>query len=95
LRARKYEEKIKSANTGNLVRECWEEKQSYCMIGTIDMVRRERIIIIGTRIELREIMGHRNESFEKDLINRERDLQRQWEKQRIDRDQGIIKDTKR
>jgi len=24
-------------------------------------------------------------SFEKDLINRERDLQRQWERERIDR----------
>ena len=30
-------------------------------------------------------MGHGNESFEKYLINWERDLQRQWEKERIDR----------
>jgi len=30
-------------------------------------------------------MGHGNKSFEKDLINRERDLQRQQEKERIDR----------
>ena len=26
LKARKYEEKIKSGNTDNVVRECWEEK---------------------------------------------------------------------
>ncbi|KYM85516.1 hypothetical protein ALC53_04760 [Atta colombica] len=36
-------------------------------------------------IESREVIGYENESFEKDLINRERDLQRQWEKERIDR----------
>ena len=29
LRTRKYKEKIKFGNTGNLVRKCWEEKQSY------------------------------------------------------------------
>jgi len=29
LRVKKYEEKIKSGNTGNLIRECWEKKQSY------------------------------------------------------------------
>ena len=36
-------------------------------------------------IESRKVIGYENESFEKDLINRERDLQRQWEKERIDR----------
>ena len=30
-------------------------------------------------------MRHGNESFKKDLISRERDLQRQWERERIDR----------
>jgi len=36
----------------------------------------------GWRIESREVMGHRNESFEKDLINKERDLQRQGKENR-------------
>jgi len=49
LRARKYEEKIKSGNTGNLVRECWEEKQSYD--GTIDMIWKERVIIYYNRLK--------------------------------------------
>jgi len=49
LRARKYEEKIKSGNTGNLVRECWEEKQSYH--GMIDMIWKERVIIYYNRLK--------------------------------------------
>jgi len=39
----------------------------------------------GWGIESRKVMGHGNESFEKKLINKERDLQRQWEKERIDK----------
>ncbi len=36
-------------------------------------------------IESREVIGQGNESFEKDLINRENDLQKQLERERIDR----------
>ena len=36
-------------------------------------------------IESREVIDHGQEKFKKDLINRERDLQRQWERERIDR----------
>ena len=61
------------------------------MIGTIDIEREGYYNRNGWGIESREV-GYGNESFEKGLINRERDLQRQWEKERID--QGIIKDTK-
>ena len=41
-------------------------------------------VIIMDR-ELNLVIGHGNESFEKNLINRERDLQKQWERERIDR----------
>ncbi|KYQ52562.1 hypothetical protein ALC60_08278 [Trachymyrmex zeteki] len=40
IRARKFEEKIKSGNTGKLVRECWEEKQSYDWNDRYDELRR-------------------------------------------------------
>ena len=53
LRARKYGEKIKSGNTDNLVRECWEEKQSYDWNDIIyNKIWRERVIITGTDGEL-------------------------------------------
>ena len=76
LRARKYEEKIKSGNTDNLIREYWEKNKA--MIGTIDMVWRERESYNRNEwgIESREVMRRGNESFEKDLINRERDFYR-------------------
>ena len=41
-------------------------------------------VIIMDR-ELNLVIGHGNESFEKNLISRERDLQKQWERERIDR----------
>jgi len=46
------------------------------MIGTIDIEREGYYNRNGWEIESREV-GYGNESFEKGLINRERDLQRQ------------------
>ena len=75
------QKKIKSGNTGNLVREVLREKTKL-WFGIIDMERECYYNRNGWRIESREVMGHRNESFEKDLINRERDLQRQGKENR-------------
>jgi len=42
------------------------------MIGTINMERKGYYNRNGWGIESREVMGHGNESFEKDLINRDK-----------------------
>ena len=79
-KARKCEEKIKSGNIGNLVRE--DNKPVNVRYG---MEREGYYNENRWGIESKEVMRHGNKSFEKNLINRERDLQRQWEREKIDR----------
>lgn len=91
LRARRYEERIKKGTAGSIAKECWLEKEAY---GWKDGYGREREKYYnrnGWGIMAKEIRGNSGENNEeengldreKELINRERDTQRQYEESKI------------
>jgi len=82
IRARRYEEKVKKGEAGGIVKLCWKEKEEY---GWKDGYGREREKYYnrnGWGIEASEVKEG-GEKLEIELINREREVQRQWKNSKI------------
>jgi len=77
IRARRYELKVKGGKAGKIAKWCWREKEEEGWWGIYGKERERYYNRNGWGIEAREIKkGHEN--METDLMNRDRDSQRQW-----------------
>ncbi|KYM93610.1 hypothetical protein ALC62_15968 [Cyphomyrmex costatus] len=83
IRARRYEEKIRKGFTGGWVRECWEEKQNYHWEDRYGSERESYYNRNGWGIGNSRITDNEQDNLETEIIDRERDVQMQWEDSRI------------
>jgi len=83
-RARKYEEKVEMGMPGRIAKECWREKHQYGWRDRYGKGREEYYINKnGWGTGAWEITEGRKEEMERELISKERELQRQEEESRI------------
>jgi len=82
IRARRYELKVKGGKAGEIAKWCWKEKEKKSWGGKYGKERESFYNRNGWGIEAKEVKEG-NENMEAELINRERDIQRQWEDSRI------------
>lgn len=78
IKARRNEEKIKRGKAGKIAEWCWEEKKS---MGCMDRYGKKRESFYnrnGRGIEDIEVKYKERDNLEAELINREKDIQRQW-----------------
>ena len=83
IRAKRYEDKIKSGAAGNLAKKCWLEKER---MGRKDLYSKERSEYFnrnGWGVEAIDTWEGGGEELELELIRRERDIQRQEEEGKI------------
>lgn len=78
IKARRNEEKIKRRKARKIAEWCWEEKKS---MGCMDRYGKKRESFYnrnGRGIEDIEVKYKERDNLEAELINREKDIQRQW-----------------
>lgn len=83
IRARRYENRIKEGRAGEIVKECWWEKENYNWNDTYGKERKRYYNRNGWGIEAKEIREDVGDNLEIELIDKERDTQRQWEDEKI------------
>ncbi|XP_039315398.1 uncharacterized protein LOC120359971 [Solenopsis invicta] len=87
IRARRYENRIKvgrnSWSVGKIVKECWKEKEQNNWSDIYGIEREKYYNRNGWGTEAKEVKEDVGDDLEKDLIDRERDIQRQWENKNI------------
>ncbi|KYM98815.1 hypothetical protein ALC62_10462 [Cyphomyrmex costatus] len=81
--ARRYEEKIRKGFTGDWVRECWEEKQNYHWEDRYGSERESYYNRNGWGIGNSRLMDNEQGNLETEIIDRETEVQMQWEDSRI------------
>lgn len=84
IRAKRYEEKVRKYEESRFVRMYWKEKEER---GWNDRYGKEKTKYYnrnGWGIEAVEIMLEKGYDLENEIITREKDIQRQWEMNRIE-----------
>lgn len=83
IRARRYEEKVKEYKEESLVKLCWKEKEESKWKDRYSKERTKYYNRNGWGTEAVETMRNEGKEIEAELITREREVQRQWEGNKI------------